>query len=475
METKIPKIKSRLKRTDSTDSIRPSLIPKPFRRDTLSRNSSTSTLDQSETATEFTSNVESGPDQPLDSPDFRRANNQLAGSLIRVIDRSENLNPITSSFHISHSIKPSANTLPKSNSIQSSANSTTVKNHLTENDQDTITPMVTPVQNKRKLRHSSSMPILKPQHNPAISFSNMYKITEIEQTVKLPLITNTRVYIRKDKINQNQTLYLFNDLVLIHPPRILIPTNNLVLQENENLELNGIAIKFDSCKDQNDFIGTVSSLRNKWMKDYESKEIVHCHYETISTFLSKNKMQENPVELLMALAVEASLANTIDSEERKRKEIELFNMYVEHYQKLQDDKTCSFCKKEFKTCKAVREHERIHKGDKPYVCTVCNARFTQSSGLRTHSFTHTGTKPYKCTTCPAGFTTSSRLKEHVNSHLGIKNYKCSLCDKSFTQHCNMIAHQKTHQKIEQEFKCTECPNVYKNRTSLIRHRKKHSA
>ncbi|KAJ3275103.1 hypothetical protein HDV01_001242 [Terramyces sp. JEL0728] len=219
METKIPKIKPRVKSTDSTESLdRPSLIPKfqDKRQNSISLARKTSNL-----------TISSSTDQ-LEST--------------------------------------AADELPVR--FQSTVTEQPNNNHG-EGDFIARKPI-------RKLRHSVSMPTLKPQSNPAVSFANLYKITEIEHAVKLPLISNTRIYIRQDKINTCQTLYLFNDLVLIYPPSILIPTHNLTLQINETVNLNGIEIEFENLKDQNDFIGTVSILRNRWMKDYESNCCLVC-------------------------------------------------------------------------------------------------------------------------------------------------------------------------------------------------------
>ncbi|XP_065189980.1 zinc finger protein 41-like [Sycon ciliatum] len=79
-------------------------------------------------------------------------------------------------------------------------------------------------------------------------------------------------------------------------------------------------------------------------------------------------------------------------------------------------KTCQFCQKEFKYVSLLREHERVHTGDRPFKCDVCGKSFSQSGSLCVHKRTHTGERPYKCKKCGTSFTTSSHLRRHERIH-----------------------------------------------------------
>ena len=46
---------------------------------------------------------------------------------------------------------------------------------------------------------------------------------------------------------------------------------------------------------------------------------------------------------------------------------------------------CTYCGKKFNRLEFLRNHERIHTGEKPYQCLQCEKKFTQSSTLWKHT------------------------------------------------------------------------------------------
>lgn len=114
---------------------------------------------------------------------------------------------------------------------------------------------------------------------------------------------------------------------------------------------------------------------------------------------------------------------------------------------------CSFCNKGFSTNFYLKQHERIHNGQKPYKCPMCEQSFKQLSHVQQHVRTHTGVRPYKChwPGCGKAFLQQSHLKSHIARHSpkqtnGLRPYKCHWpeCGKSFAQISNLKSHIARH-------------------------------
>ncbi|XP_040834298.1 zinc finger protein 784 [Ochotona curzoniae] len=78
---------------------------------------------------------------------------------------------------------------------------------------------------------------------------------------------------------------------------------------------------------------------------------------------------------------------------------------------------CRFCAKPFRRSSDMRDHERVHTGERPYHCGVCGKGFTQSSVLSGHARIHTGERPFRCGLCDRTFNNSSNFRKHQRTHL----------------------------------------------------------
>ncbi|KAJ0184399.1 hypothetical protein K1T71_000822 [Dendrolimus kikuchii] len=82
---------------------------------------------------------------------------------------------------------------------------------------------------------------------------------------------------------------------------------------------------------------------------------------------------------------------------------------------------CEVCGKKYASNAALRYHQRVHTGERPYKCTMCDKTFTMPLFLKIHVRTHTGERPYKCTACPKAFSNKAALLRHDRSWSGQSN------------------------------------------------------
>lgn len=84
------------------------------------------------------------------------------------------------------------------------------------------------------------------------------------------------------------------------------------------------------------------------------------------------------------------------------------------------DVECPYCKRTFKKHN-LKQHIRIHTGEKPFACEKCNKAYKRNYLLEEHMRTHSGEKPFVCPECGKAFARKLNMQVHMRTHFGEKH------------------------------------------------------
>ncbi|XP_069700026.1 zinc finger protein 26-like [Periplaneta americana] len=133
---------------------------------------------------------------------------------------------------------------------------------------------------------------------------------------------------------------------------------------------------------------------------------------------------------------------------------------------------CGVCDQVFLRPKFLLRHVAEHESSNE--CHVCHKRFIRRRQLKHHLSTHSqaaARKKFKCSLCDVSCQGVAGLREHLRIHTGERPYSCSQCDMKFKRLQALKKHMNTvHQGPgAASHSCTSCSMVFNNRGNLLRH------
>nr|XP_023668382.1 zinc finger protein 407 [Paramormyrops kingsleyae]XP_023668391.1 zinc finger protein 407 [Paramormyrops kingsleyae] len=138
---------------------------------------------------------------------------------------------------------------------------------------------------------------------------------------------------------------------------------------------------------------------------------------------------------------------------------------------------CDLCDRSFSERWALKNHCKLHTGEKPYKCEwpSCHYSFLTLSALKDHGRTHTGEKSFLCDLCGFAGGTRHALTKHRRQHTGEKPFRCQLCNFASTTQSHLTRHRRVHTG-EKPYHCPWCDyrsNCAENIRKHILHTGKH--
>ena len=192
---------------------------------------------------------------------------------------------------------------------------------------------------------------------------------------------------------------------------------------NSDDEVSDVADMYPNEKEKDDpidlsvpFPADMNRLNSGNLPPYEVKSLIKDNYQDLKN--DPKDLKDDPKDL------KDDPKDLKDDQDRYScklcaKTFKYLKNFQNHEESRECENACEYCGKKLTSKKALKKHEMIHTGEKPFSCNTCGKSFININSMKRHELIHTGEKPYSCQYCKNKFRHTASLKQHERIHLGL--------------------------------------------------------